>query len=111
MTYLVFQPDSEQAQEQIVQQVYLWEQDLHSHKTTLARYQELLADPKFIGREFPDGTTFRNKIEKEILVLEWAIKECEKLVETEASKLPKQEKISEIVAKFTNTQAVLPPQK
>lgn len=96
-TFKIFTPEAEEAQESIVQSIYNRERDLYWHMQTLERYKEILKDENFEGRVFGDGTTFRQKIESEIPVLEWAIKECERLISVSEKDLPPPTKIAEIV--------------
>lgn len=102
MTYVfkIFTAEAEEVNESIVQSIYNRERDLHWHMQTLERYKEILKDKNFEWRVFPNGTTFRQKIENEIPVLEWAIKECEKLIQTSEKYLPVKAKIKETVAKI-----------
>ncbi len=99
-TFKLFKPELDVAQEKTVEMVYNWERDLWEHQQNLARYQELLEDANFTGRTFPDGTTFRDKIEREIPVIEWAIEECLKLITVAEKDLPKVTKRQAIVAKI-----------
>ena len=69
-TLKVFSPDADEAKERLVETVYNRERDLLDHENTLARYRGILSDPTFVGRTFPDGSTYRQKLEKEVLVLE-----------------------------------------
>jgi len=48
MNFIVFEPNAEENQERLVQQVYLRERDLYDHQQTLTRYREILKDPDFV---------------------------------------------------------------
>ena len=95
--WLVYKNDSEERKRGVVMSIYAWEKDMEDHEMTLARYKKILEDESFVGRVFKDGSTFRQKIESEIPVLEGAIAECQKLIDTTKDMLPTDAEIQGIV--------------
>lgn len=80
---LVFSTTQDERDEFIVQQIEWRERDIYNHELRLESFEEVVKDPNFVWSILPDGTTFRQKIENEIPVIQGRIAELKKLIDVE----------------------------
>lgn len=84
---------------------------MYDHEQTLARFNKMLEDKDFVGSEMEDSkgrkVSFRQKIEKEIPVLEGRIAECKALIKSmeDMGKIPSQARIDEIIDELSQSNA------